>query len=543
MVKGILSLLFLVHSFVSGAQHSTAQYMVSYGQAWGFLKYFHPEPGNLKWDEILIADYPVLSNCKSDSAFNELIGRLIETCGEYNGSMRDISDSLMFEESFEWMNDGVFNTTHQGYLKELRMHKPHFENNYIQGTLVGNPKITEEDDYGDFSRNPAIQYLALTRYWNIINYYCPNRNLITENWNTVYLNYVPIFESIETYEDYYFAVRRLTAEIRDGHGFIRTTNDPMANYRYAPFYAVSVKEGIFITLVWNDSLKPSKLQVMDQLMEIDGIPVVEKMREVGSYVSTSNDYYLSKATHFLRITNADTMIVKIKRGDQLITDTLVTIDKETLQQRYKPVKYAEPKPDGFFTDSISDRRYGYVNMGVLKRSDLGWKFKRKLRKVDHLIIDSRNYPNWTIIKLCGMLIEGKTTFAKFIKMNFDYPGSFEWTSSQVIGSSSKGYQGQIYVLVDYMTMSQAEYTVMALQQHPNTIVIGGQTAGADGNISEIPLPFGIRSVFSGLGVFYPDGRPTQQVGVHRDIEVIQDKSYLDQHRDLQMEKVMEIIRR
>lgn len=91
-------------------------------------------------------------------------------------------------------------------------------------------------------------------------------------------------------------------------------------------------------------------------------------------------------------------------------------------------------------------------------------------------------------------------------------------------------------------MSQAEYTVMALQQHPNTIVIGGQTAGADGNISEIPLPFGIKSVFSGLSVFYPNRTPTQQVGVQRDYQIVQNISYIEEHRDLILEKALELIR-
>jgi carboxyl-terminal processing protease len=114
---------------------------------------------------------------------------------------------------------------------------------------------------------------------------------------------------------------------------------------------------------------------------------------------------------------------------------------------------------------------------------------------DYLIIDSRNYPNWTLIKLSKLLINGRTKFAKFINMDLDYPGSFKWTESQTIGNKMKGYEGNIFVLVDYNTMSQSEYTVMAFQQHQNTVVLGGQTAGADGNISETPLPFGIKSFF------------------------------------------------
>ena len=67
---------------------------------------------------------------------------------------------------------------------------------------------------------------------------------------------------------------------------------------------------------------------------------------------------------------------------------------------------------------------------------------------DYLIIDSRNYPNWTLIKLSKLLINGRTKFAKFINMDLDYPGSFKWTESQTIGNKMKGYEGNIFVLVD-----------------------------------------------------------------------------------------------
>jgi len=43
------------------------------------------------------------------------------------------------------------------------------------------------------------------------------------------------------------------------------------------------------------------------------------------------------------------------------------------------------------------------------------------------------------------------------------------------------------ILVDERTQSQAEYTTMALRTAPGAIVMGSQTAGADGNVSLIPF--------------------------------------------------------
>ena len=60
---------------------------------------------------------------------------------------------------------------------------------------------------------------------------------------------------------------------------------------------------------------------------------------------------------------------------------------------------------------------------------------------------------------------------------------------------------------------------MAFRAAANTTVVGSTTAGADGNVSAIPLPGGLRTMISGIGVFYPDGSPTQRVGIIPDLEV------------------------
>ncbi len=60
---------------------------------------------------------------------------------------------------------------------------------------------------------------------------------------------------------------------------------------------------------------------------------------------------------------------------------------------------------------------------------------------------------------------------------------------------------------------------MAFRAAPGAIVIGSTTAGADGNVSTVPLPGGFSSLISGLGVYYPDNRPTQRVGIIPDIKV------------------------
>jgi C-terminal processing protease CtpA/Prc len=59
---------------------------------------------------------------------------------------------------------------------------------------------------------------------------------------------------------------------------------------------------------------------------------------------------------------------------------------------------------------------------------------------------------------------------------------------------------------------------MALRTAPGAKVVGSATAGADGNVSNFALPGGLHTMISGIGVYYPDGKPTQRIGILSDIE-------------------------
>jgi C-terminal processing protease CtpA/Prc len=137
-----------------------------------------------------------------------------------------------------------------------------------------------------------------------------------------------------------------------------------------------------------------------------------------------------------------------------------------------------------------------------------------------LVVDIRNYPaEFVALALAGMLVTQETPFATFMQADLVNPGVFSWGASSAVKPASPHYAGKVIVLVDEVTQSQAEYTAMALRAVPGALVVGSTTAGADGNLSMIALPAGLRAAISGIGVFYPDRRATQRVGILPDIRI------------------------
>ncbi len=112
-----------------------------------------------------------------------------------------------------------------------------------------------------------------------------------------------------------------------------------------------------------------------------------------------------------------------------------------------------------------------------------------------------------------------TPFVRFTAGQLSNPGAFAWGDPVSLQPLAPRFTGTLVILLDETTQSQAEYTAMAFRAAPGAIVVGSTTAGADGNVSEIPLPGGVVTMISGIGVFYPDGRPTQRVGIVPDLVV------------------------
>jgi carboxyl-terminal processing protease len=171
---------------------------------------------------------------------------------------------------------------------------------------------------------------------------------------------------------------------------------------------------------------------------------------------------------------------------------------------------------------ILDGNVGYVNMGLLLQAD-GPAMSAALKDTRAIVFDQRNYPNFTLYVIAQWLNPRAKDFVKFTAPNYRQPGTFETTVTLQAGPSSPRqdyYRGRVLVLCDERTQSQAEFTIMALRSAPDVVVVGSQTAGADGNVSQIDLPGGIRAFISGLGVFYADGSPTQRIGIVPDVQVV-----------------------
>ena len=112
------------------------------------------------------------------------------------------------------------------------------------------------------------------------------------------------------------------------------------------------------------------------------------------------------------------------------------------------------------------------------------------------------------------LYTGPVHFANFLYPSCIYPGTFTREEMIYQSEGTNPYLGQVILLVSERTISHAEFTAMALRLFPGAVVIGKNTAGADGNVFMCDLLGYMRTYFEVLGVFNPDGSQVQRVGIN-----------------------------
>jgi hypothetical protein len=263
---------------------------------------------------------------------------------------------------------------------------------------------------------------------------------------------------------------------------------------------------------YTDSLQghASGVEIGDIIESVDGRSVDSLVEAWSPYYSASNQpTRLRDIAHFL------------SRGE--CGESRLTVNRLGETHRLKlereagtsgmPIPHDRPGE----TFQLLSPEVAYIKLSSIRATDVAG-YIAKAAGTTGLVIDIRNYPaEFVVFALGNRVIKEPTPFARFTVGDLENPGAFLWTEPVELQPESPGYTGKVVVLVDEVSISNAEYTAMALRAGPQAVVVGSTTAGADGNVSRIPLPGGLVTMMSGIGVFYPDKTPTQRVGIVPDI--------------------------
>ena len=515
------------------------------GKIWGFLKYHHPEiaKGNFNWDYELFRILAKLNNPKTNARDHILI-EWIDSFGdiESNNTFDTVTSNAFIKPNIDWILElkpplrdkllTIYNGRNKG-------------ENYYVGMMpnIGNPNFENERSYSDMPfPDDGYRLLSLFRYWNIIHYYFPYKHLIDKNLEIVLQEYIPQFIDAKDELEYELVTLRLIGEIKDTHanlwGGANRINEWKGN-NYAPFHVRFIEDQLVVTDYYNPELKGhADLEVGDVITSINGKTIEDILLEKSKFYPASNQAARR------RDISSEIFRSKLDVAEVSYIQEELIGEKSTILQLYPKSMlniYMWPPEKNNKSYKFINENIGYVTLQNINNDDIPviWK---EFDQTDGIIIDIRNYPSTFVpFKLGDMFISSPTPFVKFTKGSIDNPGEFTFTEELDLTGWGKAYEGKLIVLVNELTQSQAEYTAMAFRAGNNTTIIGSTTAGADGNVSSIFLPGGLTTRISGIGVYYPNGKETQRIGIVPNIEVHPTIQGIREGRDELIEKAIELI--
>ncbi len=500
------------------------QNLATLGKVWGFLKYHHPQvtSGDLHWDYELFRVLPAILEAPDRQSANVVLLRWITNlsnvascspCAELD--QRDLD----FSPDLNWIADEA------SLGHELSHSLRSIQNNRVPGQQfyvskvpnIGNPKFENELGYEKLKLPDAgFQLLALFRFWNIIQYWSPYRDVIGEDWNSVLIQFIPRVALAEGADAYQRELLAFIAKAHDGHANLWSslTVRPPVGKCLLPVQVRFVENFPVIGGASPAAPHDLALQVGDIITELDGIPVSKLIENWRPYYATSNNAALMRDIgHYIIRGDCGDAIIGIRRENR---DLKVTVKRvaDSIND-YDPGKHDLPGP----AFRLLSKQVAYLKLSAVKEDD-STRYVEQAAGTKGLIIDIRNYPSeFVVFALGSHLVDKETEFVTFTQSDLANPGAFHWTEPLSLSPEKPHYTGRIVILVDECSMSQAEYTAMAFRSAVGAIVVGSTTSGADGNVSPFLLPGDLHTMISGIGVFYPDKTTTQRIGIKPNIEV------------------------
>jgi hypothetical protein len=497
--------------------------LAALGRVWGLTKYFHPgvTGGSVDWDAALLTAIPRVSAASGKASLNDELLRLMRAAGPEPRLPAGVSaDQAETDPLFAWIDDRtLFESSTVQALKAIRRATVPLAARYVKGaTGAGNPDFSGEAPWiGSALPNEGERLLALFRFWNMVQYFFPNRDIADRSWSQVLTDFIPGFIGARTEVSYHLAAAELIARIDDTHG--ATSSIALSNYwgqNLPPIRTRFVESQTVVTRVYPNYLGSADIRVGDVITDIGGTPIAELRSRPARYLAASNEIVrqrLIDSTVFR--TNADSMILGVSRSGVARSVTVPTYRGALMSTEETTLLSQDPKW------RVLPGNIGYANLSLVTDAEVPAMIAA-LRNTRAIVFDLRYYPNFILYLVAQWLNPAARDFSLLTGPDYRHPGSFQRVALLQAGPASPRqdyYRGRVVILADERTQSRAEFTVMALRTAPDVLVVGSQTAGADGNVSQIDLPGGIRTFFSGLGVFYPDGTPTQRVGIVPDVVV------------------------
>jgi uncharacterized protein (TIGR03437 family) len=349
----------------------------------------------------------------------------------------------------------------------------------------------------------ATRLAGVILAWSVVQNFYPYFDVVQTDWPEALSAALTSAATNAGASDYLITLERLVAAQRDGHGYVFQTSSTSTTYM-VPLIWDWVENQLIVTYIKDG--QQQGVTPGDRVLEIDGTPVENAIAAGKQLISGATpQWILYRTLNALAKCQGQTMELKLEPNASPGTTETVRFNCGT------DTNWTEPR--GAVVQQLQP---GIMYVDLNRATDSDWNAALPaLAKATGIVLDMRGYPT-TAAPLQYLSQTPLSSEQWHIPIptkpdRTDLPFTSEhWTLPPL-----QPYLNARRVwLTDGRAVSFAETNTGIVEHYKLAEIVGGPTAGTNGNINSNVLPGGFQVSFTGMKVLKQDGSQYMGVGVH-----------------------------
>ncbi len=369
--------------------------------------------------------------------------------------------------------------------------------------------------------------------WTVFQHFYPYFDVVQTDWPGELRRALSAAATDADDRAFLKTLRLLMAALHDGHGGVYLASQDAPGQ--LPLLWDWVQDQLVVTQI---AAGAGELKPGDVVLAIGDRPAREALADAEALISG--------ATPQWRRWNAVRRLAWGKRNEPVrlqarhpdgttftadLTRSLPPFGPGSLEET-RPAKIAELKP-GIF----------YVNIDQINDADFKAALDR-LAGAKGIVFDLRGYPGSLSTIVIAHLTDRPVNSARWNVPVVTRPDGQGWrwaTTSWSVQPQEPRFKARVAFVTDGRAISYAETYMGIVENYHLAEIVGGPTAGTNGNINPFVLPGGYRLTWTGMKVLKHDGSQHHGVGIQPTVPASRTLEGVAAGRDELLEKAIEVV--
>lgn len=546
--------------------------MSAFARLYGYVRFFHPsdQAAATDWDTFAVEGVRAMeepgSTAELVTALNKMFQPIAPTVEVYESGKRPKTVQIPTgPEIMRYKHTGVGLATTAATYTPYRSERPRdpaagqtlpepFAVELTPGVSASVPLALYADSKGSLphaeapaaarayqrtAEDRATRLGAVIIAWNVFEHFYPYFDVVKTDWPAELPKALRSASTDRGTTDFTKTLQRLVAALKDGHGRVMSPREPP--YTQPPVTMDWIEGQFVVTRVQKG--KVEGVGPGDRVLKIDGRSIAQAAEEERALISGATEQWIRyRSAGELSRCKADFQKMTLELEPYAAQGTSKAIELPCAAPKFKDMEtYTEPRPEKI---TELGPEILYVDLDRVTNAD--WTaLVPQLEKAKGIIFDMRGYPSQPGIQALAHLTDHAIRSAKWNIPQPTMPDRLDFPfveSGWPVLPAKPYFSARRVFLTDGRAISYAETVMGIVEYFKLGEIVGGPTAGTNGNVNPFRLPGGYTIAWTGMKVLKHDGSQHHGIGILPTVPASRTRKGVSEGKDEILLRGLEVVK-